>query len=332
MNRSIAPKRLVITDSNRVAASAACSIATDLRTPISTLLVSGPCGTGKTLILRTIEATHRSLHPDATCIFLNAGDLLRWPEDSPDDAWVDADLVLVDDIDLLAKRPSAQQSLLAVIETVERLALGRVAMTSSMPPDELAATLNMVPRLLSRLYGATSVEVSPPPCAMRDEIIRSELEQWPAVRLSRALTKFMARELPADGHIVVGAAKRIALQTQLDGDEPDQVTTAAILRENFAARRRIPVSAIQERTAAHFHIPLREMTSARRARDVARPRQVSMFLSKQLTPKSLPDIGRIHGNRDHTTVIHAIRTIEKLRIEDRDLDLSIKILERELTH
>jgi chromosomal replication initiator protein len=93
---------------------------------------------------------------------------------------------------------------------------------------------------------------------------------------------------------------------------------ANVLRAN---QRRISIDEIQTQVAEHYRIRKAEMVSARRAREVARPRQVAMYLSKQLTPKSLPDIGRRFGGRDHTTVIHAVRQIEKLRAHpDAELD------------
>jgi len=102
---------------------------------------------------------------------------------------------------------------------------------------------------------------------------------------------------------------------------------ANVLRAN---QRRITIDEIQAQVAEHYRIRKAEMTSARRAREVARPRQVAMYLSKQLTPKSLPDIGRRFGGRDHTTVIHAVKQIERLRANDAELDADIRLLTRQL--
>jgi chromosomal replication initiator protein len=92
----------------------------------------------------------------------------------------------------------------------------------------------------------------------------------------------------------------------------------------------IPVATIQERVSSHFKIPLREMKSKRRAREVARPRQVAMYLSRQLTSQSLPEIGRRFGGRDHTTVLHGVRQIEKLRATDADLNAAVTALQTSL--
>jgi chromosomal replication initiation ATPase DnaA len=97
-----------------------------------------------------------------------------------------------------------------------------------------------------------------------------------------------------------------------------------------ASGRRLLVAEIQAAVAAHFLLPLREMTSARRDRAAARARQVAMYLSRRLTPRSLPEIGRRFGNRDHTTVLHAVRRIERLRGEDAELDQAVAAIEQAL--
>lgn len=94
--------------------------------------------------------------------------------------------------------------------------------------------------------------------------------------------------------------------------------------------RRILVSEIQAKVAAHFHLPLIEMTSARRSRSVARPRQIAMYLARYLTPKSLPAIGHYFGDRDHTTVIHAVRTIGALRKDDAEMECAIRSITSQL--
>jgi chromosomal replication initiator protein len=106
-----------------------------------------------------------------------------------------------------------------------------------------------------------------------------------------------------------------------------QATLADVLRAN---QRRVTIDEIQRRVCEHYRIRQAEMSSARRAREVARPRQVAMYLAKQLTPRSLPEIGRRFGGRDHTTVIHAVRQIEKLRATDAELDADVRLLMRQL--
>lgn len=330
MNTPLGQKRLAITVKNRCAVQAATSLVTDDHPRFDLLVIQGDGGRGKTHLLRTVEVMQRTLHPQANTTFLNAGELLRWPAIVDDIALFGIDLLLVDDIDLLLKHATAQEALLHCIDTVQKLALGRIIVTSSLSVRDMAPAL--APRLVSRLYGAGSATIDPADLEMRTEMIHAELEQWDGFDLSAHRIDYLARKLPSDGHMITGAIRRLALHVLTHGTDLTPVEIDRILDRTFDTSKRIAISTIQERTSAHFHIPQREMVSQRRAREVARPRQVSMYLSKMLTPKSLPDIGRLHGKRDHTTVIHAVRQIERLRATDSDLDASIRLIERELTH
>lgn len=108
---------------------------------------------------------------------------------------------------------------------------------------------------------------------------------------------------------------------------PGELTLERIAPPAPLIRPPVPVLTIQERVASHFHIPLQEMRSSRRDREIVRPRQVAMYLSKRLTRQSLPAIGRMFGGRDHTTVIHAVRQIEKLRATDPDINAAVTALQ-----
>ena len=132
--------------------------------------------------------------------------------------------------------------------------------------------------------------------------------------MPRGVVEFLARRMTSSIRELEGALNRIAAYAMMTGRAIDvafvEEVLANVLRAN---QRRISIDEIQTQVAEHYRIRKAEMTSARRAREVARPRQVAMYLSKQLTPKSLPDIGRRFGGRDHTTVIHAVKQIERLR-------------------
>ena len=148
----------------------------------------------------------------------------------------------------------------------------------------------------------------------------------------------LLRLLTESGHDVTVVPTASALQfvgaptwEALSGKPVDidftQATLADILRAN---QRRVTIDEIQRKVSDHYRIRQAEMSSARRAREVARPRQVAMYLAKQLTPRSLPEIGRRFGGRDHTTVIHAVKQIEKLRQTDAELDADVRLLIRQL--
>jgi chromosomal replication initiator protein len=128
-----------------------------------------------------------------------------------------------------------------------------------------------------------------------------------------------------------GALNRIVAHADLIGRPVTLETTQEVLHDLLRANdRRVTIEEIQKRVAEHFNIKLSEMTSARRARAVARPRQVAMYLAKQLTSRSLPEIGRKFGGRDHTTVMHAVRKVEELRSTDSSFSDDVDLLRRML--
>ena len=128
-----------------------------------------------------------------------------------------------------------------------------------------------------------------------------------------------------------GALNRVVAHHQLVGREITLETSQDVLHDLLkASERRVTIEEIQKRVATHFNIRTSDMHSARRARSVARPRQVAMYLSKQLTSRSLPEIGRKFGGRDHTTVIHAVKKVEELRELDSSFNEDVELLRRML--
>ena len=166
---------------------------------------------------------------------------------------------------------------------------------------------------------------------LRYNILLAKLALLPGISMADNVVDFLARRLTNSIRELEGALNRIGAYALMTGRAIDlafvEEVLANVLRAN---QRRISIDEIQTRVADHYCIRKAEMVSARRAREVARPRQVAMYLSKQLTPKSLPDIGRRFGGRDHTTVIHAVKQIEKLRASDPDIDAAIRLLTRQL--
>src|SRR3546814_606399 len=139
--------------------------------------------------------------------------------------------------------------------------------------------------------------------------------------------------LPISSNIreLEGALNRVVAYATLTRKPVDLDFTREVLADVLRANdRKITIDEIQRRVAEHFRIKPADMVSARRAREVARPRQVAMYLAKRLTPRSLPEIGRRFGGRDHTTVMHAVKRIEELRVEDTELDADITLLSRQL--
>ena len=238
-----------------------------------------------------------------------------------------ADLLLIDDVQFIAGKDSTQEEFFHTMNEI--ITAGRrLVITSDRAPQDLDG---IAPRILSRLSWGLVADINSADYELRFNIIVAKLEALPGVEMPRPVIDFLARRVTSSIRELEGALNRIGAYAMMTGRQIDvafvEEVLANVLRAN---QRRISIDEIQTQVAEHYRIRKAEMTSARRAREVARPRQVAMYLSKQLTPKSLPDIGRRFGGRDHTTVIHAVRQIEKLRASDAELDADIRLLTRQL--
>jgi chromosomal replication initiator protein len=159
--------------------------------------------------------------------------------------------------------------------------------------------------------------------------LKAKLAAMPQASVPDAVIDFLARKIVANVRELEGALNRVIAYGNLVGRPIDLDFAREVLADVLRAHsRRLTIDEIQRRVAEHYTLKLNDLLSARRAREVARPRQVAMYLAKMLTPRSLPEIGRRFGGRDHTTVMHAVRQIEKLRATDHELDRDIAQLRR----
>ena len=240
-----------------------------------------------------------------------------------------ADLLLIDDVQFIAGKDSTQEEFFHTMNEI--ITAGRrLVITSDRAPQDLDG---IAPRILSRLSLGPGRRHQPGRLRASLQHHRSpSSRRCPGVEMPRAGGRLprppgdLARSASWKARSTASRAYAMMTGRAIDVAFVEEVL-ANVLRAN---QRRISIDEIQTQVAEHYRIRKAEMTSARRAREVARPRQVAMYLSKQLTPKSLPDIGRRFGGRDHTTVIHAVRQIEKLRASDAELDADIRLLTRQL--
>jgi chromosomal replication initiator protein len=182
----------------------------------------------------------------------------------------------------------------------------------------------------SRLGWGLVADIHPTTYELRLGILQAKAEQAGAEIPGKVL-EFLAHKIVSNVRELEGAMNRIVAHAELVGRPVTLETTQEVLHDLLRANdRRVTIEEIQKRVAEHFNIKLSEMTSARRARAVARPRQVAMYLSKQLTSRSLPEIGRKFGGRDHTTVMHAVRKVEELRTTDSSFSEDVDLLRRML--
>jgi chromosomal replication initiator protein len=328
-------ENFVVGKANEVAFNAARTLAGADKVAFNPLFIHGGTGRGKTHLLHAIGHEFHRARPRAKIIYMSAEKFmvefvaaLRANETIQFKQQLrSADLLMIDDVQFIAGKESTQEEFFHTMNEI--ISAGRrLAISSDRAPQDLDG---IEPRILSRLSWGLVADINAADLELRLSIIQKKLEQLPDVSVPEDVVMFLAKRINSNVRELEGALNRIAAYAAMQNRAIDldfvSEVLANILRAN---QRRISIDEIQTRVSDHYRIRKAEMTSARRAREVARPRQVAMYLSKQLTPRSLPEIGRRFGGRDHTTVIHAVRQIEKLRAQDPELDSDIRLLTRQL--
>ena len=328
-------ENFVVGKANEVAFNAARTLATTENVAFNPLFIHGGTGRGKTHLLHAIGHEFHRLRPRAKIIYMSAEKFtveflaaLRANETFKFKQHLrSADLLMIDDVQFIAGKESTQEEF---FHTMNEIMSGgrRFVISSDRAPQDLDG---LEPRILSRLSWGLVADINAADFELRHNIIVKKLESLPDVKVPAEVINFLAKRISSNVRELEGAINRIAAYAVMQNRTIDLEFVGEVLANMLRAnQRRISIDEIQTRVSDHYRIRKAEMTSARRAREVARPRQVAMYLSKQLTPRSLPEIGRRFGGRDHTTVIHAVRQIEKLRAQDAELDADIRLLTRQL--
>ncbi len=320
---------------NEVAYNAARTVAEGGPLTFNPLFLHGGTGLGKTHLMHAIGHEYRRHMPKAKIVYMSAekfmfefvGALRAKDTHNFKQRLRSADLLMIDDVQFIAGKDSTQEEFFHTMNEI--ISAGkRLVITADRSPQDLEG---IEARILSRLSWGLVADVNPADFELRLAIIARKLEAMPQVSVSQEVQLFLAKRIASNVRELEGALNRVIAYAMLNSRPIDiafvEETLTDVLRSH---QRRITIDEIQRKVSDHFRIRQSEMTSARRAREVARPRQIAMYLAKQLTPRSLPEIGRRFGGRDHTTVIHAVRQIEKLRIADAEIDADVRLLLRQL--
>ena len=249
----------------------------------------------------------------------------------------DVDMLIIDDAHFIADKPGSQEELLHTL--VSLVDAGRqILIASDRHPDSIEKAS---PRLKSYLSSGLVVKIGQADYELRlrilDHLIVRKREQSKAsgaagLSIPKNARDHLAARINATPRDLEGAFNQVIAQAEFLGTPITLESIQEALSDSrYATAQRLTVDRIQRTVCDHFDLSMTDMTSKRRARAVARPRQVAMYLSKKLTKRSLPDIGRRFGGRDHTTVMHAVKRIDELRASDPDLDQQVKALESQLT-
>ncbi len=325
----------VVGKPNEFAHAAARRVAEADKVPFNPLYLYGGVGLGKTHLMHAIARHIRERDPSRRVLYLSAEKFMyhfvravRYKDTMAfKEQFRSADVLMIDDVQFICGKDSTQEEFFHTFNVLidhNR----QVVISGDRSPSDLDA---MEERLRSRLGWGLVADIHATTYELRLGILLAKVETIGIVDVPHEVLEFLARRITSNIRELEMALNRVTAHATLVGREIDLEMAQEVLRDVLrASERRITIEEIQRRVAEHYNIRLSEMSSERRARAVARPRQVAMFLSKQLTSRSLPEIGRKFGGRDHTTVMHAVRKIEELRQSDAAIAEDVELLKRNL--
>jgi len=320
---------------NALSHAAARRVVESANIPFNPLFIYGGVGLGKTHLMHAIGWEIQKNDPEKKVMYLSAEKFmyqfvksLRAKDTmSFKDTFRSVDVLMMDDIQFISGKESTQEEFFhtfnALIDQNKQIII-----SADKAPCDL---LGIDERLRSRLAWGLVADIHPSTYDLRLGILQSKREQLDA-DIPNAVLEFLALKVTSNIRELEGALNRIVAHADVSKQEINLENTQEVLQDLLRSHdRRITIDEIQRKTAEHYNIKMPDMHSARRSRNVARPRQVAMYLAKQLTSRSLPEIGRKFGGRDHTTVMHAVRKIEELMEEDPQIAQDVEIIRRALT-
>lgn len=320
---------------NEFAFAAAERMAMHERPPFNPLFLYGGVGLGKTHLMHAIGWRAKQTSPKRRIVYLSAEkfmvqfiralkqrDTMGFKE-----MFRSVDLLMVDDVQFISGKDSTQEEFFHTFNALAERG-SSIVISADRSPSDLA---DMEERIRSRLGWGLVADIHPTTYELRVGILQAKAEQLGA-HVEPEVHAFLAQRITSNVRELEGALNRVVHQAMLlrrpVSIDMAQEVLKDLLRSN---ERRVTIEEIQRAVVDHYQLKMSDMSSSRRARAVARPRQVAMYLAKQLTPRSLPEIGKKFGGRDHTTVMHAVKQIEKLCEADRTIADDVAALKRRLS-
>ncbi|HRK96069.1 MAG TPA: chromosomal replication initiator protein DnaA, partial [Rhodospirillales bacterium] len=327
-------ENFVVGKPNEFAYAAARRVADAGKVSFNPLFLYGGVGLGKTHLMHAIAWHIRRREPSRSVVYLSAEKFLyRFIRALREQNTVDfkaqfrsVDMLMIDDVQFISGKDSTQEEFFHTFNTL--VDQGRqIVLSADKSPSDLEG---MQERLKSRLSCGLVADIHATTYELRLGILEAKAERL-GVEIPRKVMEFLAHRISSNVRELEGALNRVVAHAQLVGRDISLETTQEVLHDLLRSNdRRVSIEDIQKRVAEHFNIRVSDMHSARRARSIARPRQVAMYLAKQLTTRSLPEIGRKFGGRDHTTVMHAVRKVEELCTQDAGFAEDLELLRRML--
>jgi len=328
-------ENFIVGKPNELAYAAARRVADSETAPFNPLFLYGGVGLGKTHLMHAIALHTKEKFPEKKVVYLSAEKFmyhfvraLRFKDTvSFKERFRSVDLLMIDDVQFINGKESTQEEFFHTFnDLVDNNR--QVVISADKSPSDLDG---MEERLRSRLGWGLVADIHATTYELRLGIIEAKADRL-GIEIPPRVIEFLSHRITSNVRELEGALNRVVAHATLVGRDITVEACQEVLHDVLRANdRRVTIEEIQKRVAEHFNIRLTDMYSARRARAVARPRQVAMYLSKQLTARSLPEIGRKFGGRDHTTVMHAVKKVEELRQTDagfaEDVDLLRRLLE-----
>ncbi len=329
----------VVGKPNELAHAAARRVAEGGEVTFNPLFLYGGVGLGKTHLMHAIAWELRQSRPELNVVYLSAEQFMyRFVQALRDRKILDfkslfrsVDVLMVDDVQFIAGKDSTQEEFFhtfnALIDQNRQIII-----SGDSPPGEMK---DMEERIKSRLQCGLVVDLHPTDYELRLGILQSKVEvqrrNYPGLEVDDGVLEFLAHRISSNVRVLEGALTRLFAFASLVGREINMELTqdclADVLRDS---ERKITVEEIQRKVSDHYNIRLSDMIGPKRLRSYARPRQGAMYLCKQMTSRSLPEIGRRFGGRDHTTVMHGVRRIEELKQSDGQIAEDLEMLRRAL--
>jgi chromosomal replication initiator protein len=334
INTALTFDSFVTGKANQLARAAAIQVANNPGISYNPLFLYGGVGLGKTHLIHAIGNQVLAENPNVKIRYIHAEQYVRdvvtaYQRKGFDDFkryYHSLDLLLIDDIQFFGGKSRTQEEFFYAFEALIA-AKKQIIITSDTYPKEITG---MDDRLISRFDSGLTVAVEPPELEMRVAILLKKATQEGAV-LSDDVAFFVAKHLRSNVRELEGALRKILAYSRFHGKDITIDVVKDALKDLLSVQnRQISVENIQKTVADFFNIKIADMYSKKRPANIARPRQIAMYLAKEMTQKSLPEIGELFGGRDHTTVLHAVRKIAADRAKNPEINHELHVLEQTL--
>ena len=332
-------ENFVVGPSNELAYAAARRITERRNVSFNPLFLYGGVGLGKTHLLHAMALEINKNWPERKVLYLSAEKFmyqfikaLRFKDTMAfKQQFRSVDVLMIDDIQFIAGKDSTQEEFFHTFNTLIDHN-HQVIISADRSPVDLDG---IEERIRSRLGWGLVADIHPSDYELRLGVLQSKAESHiienPDIVIPDNLLEFLAQRIDSNIRVLEGALNRVIAYSSFANRPLSTDMAKEVLKDLIrASQRKTTIDDIQRKVADYYNLRLSDLLSARRSRTIARPRQIAMYLSKILTTRSLPEIGRKFGGRDHTTVIHAVKKIEDLRVGDVAIDEEVEVLRRSL--